>query len=66
MLPGSCPEDDAFRGSIFECVWNQTYAQDYFVRPSRKYAFAVFRQKLAPKLNLVLVFGFALGAPDAG
>jgi len=65
MLPRGCPETDPFRRCILESIWKQTDAQNYFVRPARKYACAVFRQKLAPELDLVLVFGFALGGSDA-
>lgn len=64
MLPKDCPEAVAFRCSIFECVWKQSDTQNDFVRPVRKYACAVFRQKLAPELDLVLVFGLALGDSD--
>jgi hypothetical protein len=66
MVPEGCPETDAFRGCILECVWKQADAKDYFVKPVRKYACAVFGQEFITQLDLVLILVLALGCPDAG
>ena len=63
--PKGCPETDAFRGCVFECVREQADAQDDFVGSAWEYGCAVFGQKFSPELDLILVPGLALGGSDA-